>query len=262
MIQINLAGKRAVVGGSSRGLGLASAQQLADAGAEVILMARNEEKLKSALTSLSVNAGQRHRYLVVDYADPVGFERTVKEYFANLEVHILVNNTNGPAPGTVMEKGVQDFQQAFDLLFKSYVTLTQTLLPGMLGAGFGRIINVSSSSVKEPISNLVLSNSVRSAVVSWAKSLSREVASKGVTVNTILTGSFDTERLMEVVEGQAAKKGISPKALMEQKILSIPAGRLGRPEEYGFLVAFLASPLAAYINGVNMPIDGGYMTAI
>lgn len=262
MIEIDLTGKRAVVGGSSRGLGLASAQQLAEAGAEVILMARNEEKLQEALKSLSVKAGQNHRYLVVDYTDSVGFERVVKAYFSNVEVHILVNNTNGPAPGTVLEKGMEDFQQAFDLLFKSYITLTQMLLPGMLKAGFGRVINVSSSSVKEPIPNLVLSNSIRAAVVSWAKSLSREVASKGVTVNTILTGSFDTERLMEVVEGQAAKVGKSPAALMEQKILSIPAGRLGRPDEYGFLVVFLASPLAAYINGVNIPIDGGFMTAI
>ncbi|MCC5936407.1 MAG: SDR family oxidoreductase [Lunatimonas sp.] len=262
MIEIDLTGRRAVVGGSSRGLGLASAQQLAEAGAEVILMARSEEKLQKALQSLSVKAGQTHRYLVVDYADPVGFEKAVSAYFSDVPVHILVNNTNGPAPGTVMEKRVEDFQQAFDLLFKSYVILTQTLLPGMLKAGFGRIINVSSSSVKEPISNLVLSNSIRSAVVSWAKSLSREVASSGVTVNTILTGSFDTERLMEVVEGQAVKAGKSPAALIEQKILSIPSGRLGRPEEYGYLVTFLASPLAAYINGVSIPIDGGFMTAI
>ncbi|EON79401.1 3-oxoacyl-[acyl-carrier protein] reductase [Lunatimonas lonarensis] len=262
MIQIDLSGKRAVVGGSSRGLGLASAQQLASAGAEVIMMARNEEKLQRAIQTLSTHAGQKHRYLLVDYANPQEFEARVKEYFSGLEIHILVNNTNGPAPGTVMEKGVADFQQAFDLLFKSYVTLTQVLLPGMVKSGYGRVINVSSSSVKEPIPNLVLSNSIRSAVSSWAKSLSREVAGAGVTVNTILTGSFDTERIKEVIAGQAERVGKAPEQLLEEKRQAIPAGRLGKPEEYGFLVTFLASPLAAYINGTSIPIDGGNMTAV
>lgn len=261
-MNVDLTGKKAVVGGSSRGLGLAIAKQLASVGVEVTLMARNERKLQKALGELPTGSGQTHGYLAVDFADFNGFRKAVQDYFTDKTIDIVVNNTNGPSPGTVMEKSLEEYQHAFDLLFKSYHVLTHLLLPKMIAQGSGRIINVSSTSVKEPIPNLALSNVIRSSVISWAKSLSREVAAHGITVNNILTGSFDTERIKEIIRGQAEKSGGNAEELLSQKISLIPAGRLGKPEEYGYLVAFLASPYAAYINGVNIPIDGGYLASL
>lgn len=261
-MKINLNGYQSVVGGSSRGLGLAVANQLAISGAQVTLMARNESKLQEIQQQLPVPNDQKHDYLVVDYADFRGFERKVTDFFESKSVDILVNNTNGPAPGTVLQKGIDEYQQAFDLLFKSYHLLTHLLLPRMHTNGFGRIINLSSTSVKEPIPNLALSNTIRTAVISWAKSLSREVAPFGITVNNILTGSFDTERITEILKSQSQQTGTSLEKLTEEKRSKIPAGRFGKPEEFAYLIAFLASPMAGYINGASIPIDGGYLTAI
>jgi len=261
-MKINLSGYQTVVGGSSRGLGLAVAKQLAASGAQVTLMARNESKLDEIRQKLPTPNGQLHDYLVVDYADFPDFERKVTDFFQDKSVDILVNNTNGPKPGTVLQKGIDDYQQAFDLLFKSYHLLTHLLLPRMHANGYGRVINLSSTSVKEPIPNLALSNTIRSAVISWAKSLSREVAPFGITVNNILTGSFDTERITEILEAQSEQSGASLEKLKEEKRGIIPAGRFGKPEEFGYLVAFLASPMAGYINGASIPIDGGYLTAL
>ena len=261
-MKINLNGYQAVVGGSSRGLGLAVANQLAASGAQITLMARNESKLQAIRQKLPTPNGQQHDYLVVDYADFPGFERKVTDFFESKSVDILINNTNGPAPGTVLQKGIDEYQQAFDLLFKSYHLLTHLLLPRMHANGYGRIINLSSTSVKEPIPNLALSNTIRTAVISWAKSLSREVAPFGITVNNLLTGSFDTERITEILKAQSDQTGASLEKLMEEKRSKIPAGRFGKPEEFGYLVAFLASPMAGYINGASIPIDGGYLTAL
>nr|MBI1230990.1 SDR family oxidoreductase [Cytophagales bacterium] len=261
-MQVNLNGYTAVVGGSSRGLGLAIAYQLAASGATVTLMARNEQKLEALIKELPSPDGQRHTYLVVDYADFKAYQERVTGFFQDKAVDILVNNTNGPSPGTVLQKGIAEYQQAFDLLFKSYHLLTHLLLPKMHANGYGRIINVSSTSVKEPIPNLALSNTIRAAVINWAKSLSREVAPFGITVNNILTGSFDTERISEILQAQAEQTGASLEKLAEEKRSKIPAGRFGKPEEFGYLAAFLASPFAGYINGANIPIDGGYLTAI
>ncbi|WP_114749384.1 SDR family oxidoreductase [Pleomorphovibrio marinus] len=261
-MEINLKGLNAVVGGSTRGLGLAIAKQLATCGANVTLLARNPEKLKIAKAELSQNGSQKHGVLEVDFHDFEGFKIKTTNYFKKQTVDILVNNTNGPGAGTVTEMEIPDYQKAFDLLFKSYHHLAHLFLDGMIKKGVGRIINVSSSSVKEPIPNLVLSNSIRMAVISWAKSLSREVGPHGITVNNILTGSFDTERIQEIMGAQAEKQGASLEELMQAKMEKIPAGRLGNPEEFGYLVAFLASPFAAYINGTNIPIDGGYLNSL
>jgi 3-oxoacyl-[acyl-carrier protein] reductase len=198
----------------------------------------------------------------VDYYDTAGLKKKTDAFFAERPIDILVNNTNGPAAGTVLEKNLEDYQAAFDLLFKSYHRMAHLALDGMKKRGYGRIINVSSISVKEPIRDLVLSNTIRTAVVSWAKCLAREVAPFGITVNSVLTGSFDTERIEEVMEVQSKSSGVSMDDLRKQKNERIPAGRLGKPEEYGYLVAFLASPFAGYINGANIPIDGGYLRSI
>lgn len=261
-MEISLKGKRAIVGGSSRGLGNAIATQLAASGATITLMARNEEKLASALSKLPVPFGQQHQYLEVDFADFATFQQIVLSYFAHNTVNILINNTNGPAAGTVLEKSVDDYQHAFDLLFKTVCFTTMEALKGMRSNGYGRIINLSSISVKEPLQNLVLSNSIRSAVIGWSKTLARELAPEGITVNNILTGYFDTERLDEININQAKSKGQSMEDYKNGMKATVPMGRFGKPEEFGYLVNFLASEQAGYISGTNIPIDGCMLRSI
>ncbi len=261
-MEISLVGKKALVGGASRGLGKAIAMQLARCGAEVTLMARNSEKLKAVLDDLPANDGQQHNYLVVDFADFEQFKLVIAAWFQHHRVDILINNTNGPAAGGVMDKTINDYQQSFDLLFKTVCCTTMEALKGMQTLSYGRIINLSSSSVKEPLQNLVLSNSIRSAVISWAKTLARELAPMGITVNNILTGYFDTERLDEISRVQSEIKGIQLDAYKEAMKKDIPLGRFGTPEEFGHLIAFLASDYASYITGTNIPIDGGLLKSI
>lgn len=261
-MEISLVGKKALVGGASRGLGKAIAMQLAQCGAEVTLMARNSEKLKAVLAELPVNDGQQHNYLVVDFADFEQFKLIIEEWFKHHQVDILINNTNGPAAGGVMDKSINDYQQSFDLLFKTVCFVTMEALKGMQASSYGRIINLSSISVKEPLQNLVLSNSIRSAVINWAKTLARELAPLGITVNNILTGYFDTERLDEINRLQSEKKGIQLDAYKEAMKQEIPMGRFGKPEEFGHLIAFLASDYASYITGTNIPIDGGLLKSV
>jgi len=256
-MDIVLTGKKAMVGGSTRGLGKAVAMQLAECGAEVTLLARNEEKLKAAVADLPVPAGQKHGFLAADFSDFDSFQRVVSGYFANRGTDILVNNTHGPAAGGVTEKSIADYQAAFDTLFKTVVFLTSAALPSMQKNGFGRIINISSLSIRQPIPHLALSNIIRPAVSAWAKSLSSEVARYGITVNNILTGYFDTERINEIYSGQALKLGITLEEHKARMARDVPARRFGKPEEYGYLAAFLASEQAAYITGANIPIDGG-----
>lgn len=261
-MEISLIGQKALVGGASRGLGKAIAFQLAQCGAEVTLMARNEEKLKAALASLPADLGQQHNYLVVDFADFEQFKTIITAWFKDNKVDILINNTNGPSAGGVLEKTADDYQVSFDLLFKTVCFLTMEALRGMREAKYGRIINLSSITVKEPLQNLVLSNSIRSAVLSWAKTLAREIAPFGITVNNVLTGYFETERLNEINKLQSANKGIPLDAYKDKMKLDIPVGRFGDPGEFGHLVAFLASSFSSYITGANIPIDGGLLRSV
>ncbi|MEO5891504.1 MAG: SDR family oxidoreductase [Ferruginibacter sp.] len=261
-MEISLTGKKALVGGASSGLGKAIATQLAQCGAEVTLMARSEEKLQAVVAALPAGEGQQHNYLVVDFSDFRKFESIITEWFQRNQVDILVNNTNGPSAGGVLSKSVDDYQQSFDLLFKTVCIVTMQALRGMQAAKYGRIINLSSITVREPVQNLVLSNSIRTAVLSWSKTLAREIAPVGITVNNILTGYFDTERLNEVNSMQAENKGITLDEYKTKMILEVPAGRFGNPAEYGHLVAFLASGFSSYITGANIPIDGGLLRSI
>jgi 3-oxoacyl-[acyl-carrier protein] reductase len=258
-MNINLEGRHALVGGSSKGLGKAVAQQLAECGASVTLMARNEQMLKQVVAGLPAGKGQVHDYLVVDYKDFNSFRKKTETFLAVRKTDILVNNTNGPSTGTVLDKSIEDYQEAFDLLFKVAIHLTLLVLPGMKENRFGRIINVASMTVREPIPHLVLSNSMRCALVSWSKSLSREVAVHGITVNSILTGYFDTERLNETNKDEAERNNISIEAFKMKMASNVPANRLGNPVEYGQLVAFLASDFSGYITGASIPIDGGLL---
>ncbi|WP_068945038.1 SDR family oxidoreductase [Chryseobacterium timonianum] len=257
-MNIQLFSKNALVGGATQGIGAGIAIELAKCGANVTLMARNEEKLKNCIASMPiVNSEQKHQYLVVDFSDFEHYKNIVAEYFSTHSIDILVNNTNGPEPGLAIEKSVGDYQIAFDLLFKTVCETTMLALPYMIENKNGRIINVSSLSVKEPIGNLALSNSIRSAVAAWAKTLSNEVAQHNITVNNILTGYFDTERIQKLVNHEAQNTNASPDEIKKARENKIPMKRFGKPEEYGHLVAFLASEYASYLTGASVPLDGG-----
>lgn len=261
-MKISLENKKALIGGSSRGIGRAIAQQLAQSGASVTLMARSEDKLKSIVNDLPTKLGQEHSFLIVDFTDYNSYKKTIEAYFESHSIDILVNNTQGPEAGGPLEKTVEDYQNAFDLLFKSVVLTTELAIKNMQEKEWGRIINVASISVKEPMNYLVLSNSIRAAVVTWAKSLAIDVAKQGITVNNVLTGYFDTERIAQLNAQKAEKMGISKEDVRSAMEEQVPVKRIGRPEEYGFLVVFLASDKAAYINGTNIPIDGGLLKSL
>lgn len=257
-MNIQLISKNALVGAATQGIGAGIATELAKCGANVTVMARNEEKLKACVASLPIiNDQQKHQYLVADFSDFESYKKIITEYFKNNSVDILVNNTNGPEPGMAMEKDVEDYQKAFDLLFKTVCETTMLALPYMIDQKNGRIINVSSLSVKEPINNLVLSNSIRSAVIAWSKTLSLEVAEHNVTINNVLTGYFDTERIKNMIGNEAQKSNKSIEEIKKRREDKIPMKRLGKPEEFGHLVAFLASGFASYITGTSIPLDGG-----
>ena len=256
-MKINLIGKKALVGGSSKGIGLGIATELANSGASVCLMARNESKLKEIVGQLPNSSN--HSYLVVDFSKFEDYKIKIEEYVKNNKIDILVNNTQGPPAGDSLSKNIDSYQEAFDLLFKSVVHTTSLVIPGMQKNKWGRIINVTSVSVKEPLNYLVLSNSIRSAVVAWAKSLSVDLGPDGITVNSILTGYFDTERIKELNKEKSKSLNISEAEVLDKMKSLVPASRLGRPEEYGYLVSFLSSDNAAYINGASIPIDGGLL---
>ncbi|SEH31674.1 SDR family oxidoreductase [Chryseobacterium culicis] len=257
-MNIELFSKNALVGGATQGIGAGIAIELAKCGANVTVMARNEAKLRSFVSALPVlNSDQKHEYLVADFSDFESYRKIITAYFSSHSVDILVNNTNGPAPGLAVDKNTEDYQTAFDLLFKTVCETTLLALPQMIRQKSGRIINVSSLSVKEPIGNLALSNSIRSAVMAWAKTLSNEIAQHQITVNNVLTGYFDTERIQKLVAHEAQQSDVSEEEIKKARENKIPMKRFGRPEEYGHLVAFLASEYSNYLTGASIPLDGG-----
>ena len=261
-MEISLKERKALVGGSSRGIGRAIAEQLAASGASVTLMSRSEEKLKRIVANLPTDQGQQHQYLVVDFTDFDGYKKIITAYFKKNSIDILVNNTQGPEAGGALEKTVEDYQQAFDLLFKSVVFTTQLAIEGMQRNNWGRIVNVASVSVKEPLNYLVLSNSIRAAVVTWAKSLAFDIGKYGITINNVLTGYFDTERIAQLNAKKAEKMGIDKAEVRSAMEEQVPVKRIGDPKEYGYLVAFLASDKAGYIHGTNIPLDGGLLKSL
>ena len=261
-MKINLNSKKALVGGSSKGLGKAIALELAKSGASVTLMARDKNALESVISEMDVSQGQIHQYLIVDFYNFEEYQKIISDYFKKNSVDILVNNTNGPEGGTVFDKTTEDYQKAFDLLFKTTQFTTMYALKQMEKNGFGRIINATSMSVVEPINHLVLSNSIRAAVTTWAKTLATSIADKGITVNNILTGIFDTERIKELNKLQAEQLKISEHEVLNNLKNSIPMKRIGNPEEFGYLVNFLASEYASYITGTNIAIDGGLIKSL
>ena len=261
-MKINLKDKKALIGGSSKGLGYAVAKQLAVCGAMVTLVSRNEPLLKKNMIELKKLTGFNHNYIVVDYNDSEGYNKIITEFFKTNSVDILINNTQGPNAGDVLSVSESDYKNAFNLLFQNNVNTSMAAIKGMKKNNWGRIINMASVSVKEPLSYLALSNTIRSAVTSWGKTLSIESGKHNVTVNNILTGFFNTERLKQLNSEKAKKFNVNTDEVFDKMSKMVPLKRIGEPEEFGYLVAFLSSDFADYINGANIPIDGGLLKSM
>lgn len=256
-MDINLKGKNAFVGGSSKGIGKAAAIELAALGANVTLVSRSPEIMTDIIHELDTSQGQDHDFLVADFSNPQDLKKKAVALTTVKTIHILVNNTGGPRGGSITDASLDEFLQAINNHLVCNHILAQTFLKGMKKACYGRIINVISTSVKQPIDGLGVSNTTRGAVANWAKTLANEVGQFGITVNNVLPGSTSTERLASIINTRAEKKGIS---IEEEEVIwrnNIPARRFAAPKEIGTVIAFLASPAAGYINGINLPVDGG-----
>ncbi len=262
-MNLDLTGKTAVVCGSTQGLGYASAIELALLGANVVLVARNEEKLKEVVKTLDNTKGQSHQYIVADFSEVKSVASAINKFAATgSTAQILVNNTGGPAGGSAMNATIEEFRLAFNNHLICNHILAQALVPGMKTAGYGRIINIISTSVKQPIQGLAVSNTIRAAVANWGKTLATELGPFGITVNNVLPGFTKTVRADYVIQKKAAESGKTESEIMKELVAEIPVGRIGDPSEFGAAVAFLCSPAAAYINGINLPVDGGRLSCL
>jgi 3-oxoacyl-[acyl-carrier protein] reductase len=258
MIQLDLTGKQALVCGSTAGIGKAVALQMATCGATVTLVARNADKLAATLAQLATAHGQKHDFLVADFAQPEQLKTAIAAQIAlGKEYHILLNNTGGPAGG----KAIDAEPFAFEAAFRSHLLcnhiLVQALVAGMKKAGYGRIINIISTSVKVPLPGLGVSNTIRGAVGNWSKTLATELGPFGITVNNVLPGATTTERLSSIISSKAEKMAVEIEEIERHMLAEIPAGRFASADEVAAAAVFLASPLAGYINGINIPVDGG-----
>ena len=257
-MDLDLSGRHALVCGGSEGIGLAAATGLARLGADVTVLARRAERLADVAATLPVvREGQRHGFVASDAGDAPALRAAVSALAAARPVHVLVNNTAGPPGGPAHAADPEAYVAVFRQHLVAGQVLVQALLPGMKAAGWGRIVNVISTSVKEPIANLGVSNTIRGAVASWAKTLATELGPHGITVNNVLPGYTRTQRLQQILAERAAATGKSEAAIAEAMLATVPAARFAEPEEVAAAIAFLASPAAAYVNGVNLPVDGG-----
>ena len=259
----SLEGLNALVCGSTSGIGNSTAQEFATSGANVTLFARNEEKLKNTFSSLQYSEDQKHQYLVGDFNNPKNIQEIVESHISTSnKYHILINNSGGPKSGHIVDADISEFIEGFKRHLICNHILTQTLLPGMKENNYGRIINIISTSVKQPIQGLGVSNTIRGAVASWAKTLSFEVAQDGITVNNILPGFTDTDRLASLIRSKSESQGQSEDTIAMNMKKQIPSGRFGLPQETAKAITFLASPAAGYINGVSLAVDGGRLSTI
>jgi 3-oxoacyl-[acyl-carrier protein] reductase len=257
-MNLDLTGKHAVVCGSTQGIGKASAIVLSSLGASVTLVARNETALSEVLKELDTSKRQQHGFVVADFSLPqAAAEKLASHLWSTGPAHILVNNTGGPPAGPILTALPDAFETAFTAHLLNAHLMVQTVLEGMKEAGYGRIINIISTSVKQPLRGLGVSNTIRGAVASWAKTLSSEVAQYGITVNNVLPGATSTQRLSSIIDTKASRTGVATDEVKMEMLAEIPAGRFALPEEIANAVAFLASPAAGYINGINLPVDGG-----
>jgi 3-oxoacyl-[acyl-carrier protein] reductase len=253
-MNLELKNKNALVCGSTQGIGKATAILLAEEGVNVTLIARNKEKLKKVLSELP-NENQCHSYLVADFSKPNELKEILEA--SDLQFHILVNNTGGPAGGPIFNAKLEEFDSAFTQHLKCTHILVQSLVPFMKSQCFGRIINVISTSVKQPLDGLGVSNTIRGAVASWSKTLANELGEFGITVNNVLPGATGTARLKEIIDNKANKTGKSFDEVAEAMKNASPAKRFAKPEEVAAAIVFLSSKKASYINGINIPVDGG-----
>lgn len=256
-MNLNLKGKRALVCGSTQGIGKAAAIELALLGADITLLARNEEKLIQTLRELPGQEIQTHNYLVADFSHPDQLEEVIHNYIADHRIDILVNNTGGPPAGLASDAKIEEFLVAFNIHLICNQILVQAVSPGMKDAGYGRVINVISTSVKTPLNGLGVSNTIRGAVASWAKTIATELGPFGITVNNVLPGYTLTSRFESLRNSKSVKENKTEEEVEKEMVSDIPAGRVADASEVGAAIAFLASPAAAYINGINLPVDGG-----
>jgi len=254
-MDLKLSNKKALVCGSTAGIGKATAIGLAQEGAHITLAARNEDKLKAVLAELPNNGSQRHDYIIADFSNPQQVAQAVED--TKSQYHILINNTGGPPGGPIVNAEIDAFAKAFTQHLQTNHVLTQATIPGMKEVGYGRIINVISTSVKQPLDGLGVSNTIRGAVANWAKTMANELGSFGITVNNVLPGATATDRLASIIENKAKKTQKSIAAIGDAMRNGIPAKRFAQPEEIANAIVFLASEAASYINGINVPVDGG-----
>lgn len=251
---MSLRGRRALICGASRGIGRAVAEALAADGARVVALARDPARLDALLAGLP---GQGHRMLALDLNDPEALRGGIEAALAEGPIHILLNNSSGPAPGPILGAAEAALMTTFQQQLLAAHRLVQLVVPGMRQAGWGRVINIISTSVKEPIRGLGVSNTIRGAVASWAKTLATELAADGITVNNVLPGYTRTDRLTEIIGERARRTGETTEAVEAALQAHVPMGRFADPAEIAAAVAFLASPLAGYVTGINLPVDGG-----
>lgn len=257
-MNLDLTDKNAIVCGSTQGIGKAVALELAQMGANVILVARNEEQLNKIKAELDTSRQQQHDHVCADFTKPEELKTKMEELVKEKKmIHVLINNTGGPAGGPAVNAKAEDFIQTFSNHLLCNHILMQAVVEGMKLAKYGRIINIISTSVKQPIKGLAVSNTIRGAVANWAKTLSLELGSFGITVNNVLPGATQTQRLTSLLEAKAKQTNRSIEELKKEMLDEIPAGRFAEAAEVANAVTFLASPAAAYINGINIPVDGG-----
>lgn len=261
-MHLDLAGRHALVCGASAGIGRAAAHELALLGADVTVLARRADALRQVADALPRSGAQVHGWLAADLGQHAALRAHVQALAAGKPVQILVNNSGGPPGGSAHAADAAAYLDAFNKHLVASHTLAQVLLPGMRAAHWGRIVNVVSTSVREPIANLGVSNTIRGAVASWAKTLSRELAGNGITVNNVLPGYTETGRIAQIIAERAAASGQPHDAIAEGMRATVPAGRFAQPAEIGGVIAFLCSPAADYVNGVSLAVDGGRMNSI
>lgn len=256
-MNLSLVGKNAVICGSSQGIGLAIAIELALLGANCILVARNASSLENALNSLSKKDQQKHSYSIADFSNVDEVRTAIMNITQQQKIHILINNTGGPKAGSITDAEEEEFLIAFQQHLICNHILTKAVIPGMKEDNYGRIINVISTSVKIPLPNLGVSNTIRAAVASWAKTMANELGQFNITVNNILPGLTETSRLESLIENTAKRTQTDKETVAINIKSDIPAKRFGQPSEIGAVAAFLASPAASYVNGTSIPVDGG-----